>query len=418
MEAPLMKQFGPKAHQFIMRPPEQDSRYNLLVGTVRSSKTFALDAKTIVHLNRYKVAGKRFMVGTTKQTLYRNVLLDLFNIVGKNDYSYDRVSGELWLYGQQWFCMGAKDEASYKQILGATVGLSVCDEVVEYPKSFLAQMFMRMSPEGARFYGSTNAGNPYCYLKAEVIDNPEFARYMTVINFSLKDNPNLSKETKYAIIASQSGFFKLRYIDGLWVVAEGSIYRDSWNDVGNTYTNATRPIGLRGAGGHVDHWFAVDPGVDHPQVYGEFYDDGHKVWIDRVWRWDSRVEMRQKTDGEYADDLEKFMGPEGRGCEVRLPPEAASLRAEFSKRGFWVLDADNSVIEGIHTVSTMLSQRMLAVNTDQCCGLEKRIPSYAWNEKASLRGLEEPLKQNDDDVDMVRYGVHGKINEWRFSRPE
>lgn len=415
----IMKPFGRKAHDFIVRRPIEDKRYSFLIGAVRSSKTFALDAKTIVQLSRYDALpsnAKRLMIGATKQTLYRNVLLDLFAIAGKENYSYNMSSGELWLFGRQWFCLGAKDEASYKQILGSTVGLSVCDEVVEYPQNFMSQLFMRMSPEHARLYASTNPGNPYCYLKSEVLDNPVMARDMEVVNFTLHDNPNLSQTAKQAIVRSQVGVFKLRYIDGLWVVAEGSIYRDSWSDKLNTYTDATRPVGLLSKGGYAgykDRWYAVDAGVDHPQVHGEFYDDGDRVYLDRTQRWDSRKEMRQKTDGQYADDLEQFMG--GKDYEVRVPPEAASFRAELVNRGFWVTNADNEVVDGIHTVSTLLSRRKLLVNVDGCNGIEKRIPVYAWDPKAAKLGKEQPLKVEDDDCDMLRYGVHGKIPMWRVS---
>lgn len=420
----IVKPFGRKAHDFVMTSPEADKRYNFLIGAVRSSKTFALDAKTIVQLSRYNVAGKRFMTGATKQTLYRNVLIDLFEIAGKQNYSYNGASGELWLFGKQWFCMGAKDEGSYKQILGSTVGICVSDEVVEYPKSFLAQMFMRMSPEGARFYGSTNPGNPYCYLKSEVLDNKEFAPRMNVLNFRLDDNPNISAESRAAIESSQVGVFRLRYIDGLWVVAEGSIYRDSWSDRENVFANTARlsddgrfkydkiPIGLKGTGGHVDRWYAVDAGVDHPQVHGEFYDDGDVIWLTRTQRWDSRKEMRQKTDKEYSDDLKAFGALD---YQVIVPPEAASLKAQLIQDGFWVTDADNSVVEGIHTVSTLLSRRKLRINVDECHGIEKRIPVYAWDAKAAKRGEEAPLKIDDDDCDMLRYGVHGKVPAWRWA---
>lgn len=348
-----MRRFGRKSHEFIMRPVEKDARYNILEGSVRSAKTFTLDAKIISKLAWYEVPGKRFLTGATKQTLYRNVLIDLFSIVGPDNYHYNMASGELWLFGKQWFCLGAKDEASYKQILGSTVGLCVSDEVVEYPKSFLSVLWTRMSPDGAKFYGSTNPGTPYAYLKADVIDSPEFAPHLRSYHFTLNDNPNISAEAKAAIIASQKGVFKLRYIDGLWVVAEGSIYRDSWDDAENTYADTARPsenkkymhqaapIGLRNPGGFIDHWFAVDCGVDHPQVYGEFYDDGHIIRCDRTWRWDSRAMMKQLTDAQYADELEKFMGPGGKGCEVRIPPEAASFRAECAGRGLWCVDADN-----------------------------------------------------------------------------
>jgi PBSX family phage terminase large subunit len=319
----------------------------------------------------------------------------------------------LWLFGKQWFCLGAKDEASYKQILGSTVGLAVSDEVVEYPKSFLAQLFMRMSPQGARFYGSTNPGNPYCYLKADVIDNEAFAKDLEVIHFTLDDNPNIDARTKASIVASQTGVFKLRYINGLWVVAEGSIFRDSWNENLNTCTNKTEPIQLKNAGGFVDRWYSIDPGVDHVQAHLEFYDDGDVIWVTREQRWDSRIQLRQKTDGQYCDDLEEFMG--GRGYQVILPPEAASLRAELNLRGFWVTEADNSVIKGIHTVSTLLSRRKLRINKDECPELAKRVPTYAWDAAAAKRGEEQPLKVEDDDCDALRYGVHGKIPAWRVS---
>ena len=414
-EGLIIKPFGRKAHNFVMRPPQQDKRYTVLVGSVRSSKTFALDAKTIVQLSRYplQTSAKRLMLGTTKQSLYRNVLLDLFSIVGRSNFSYNQSTGELWLFGKQWFCMGAKDEASYRQILGMTVGLSVADEVVEYPKSFLAQLFLRMSPEGARFYGSTNPSNPYCYLKAEVIDNPDFAADLEVLNFTLDDNPNISPRAKAAIIASQTGTFRLRYILGQWTLSEGSIYKDAWDSEANTCTNKTQPIGLTGAGGYVDRWYAVDQGVDHPQVTFEFYDDGTTVWVTREDIWDSKVTGQQRTDSQYALALEKFM--DGRKWQVIVPPEAASYKAELSSRGFWVTDADNAAVEGIHTVSTLLHTRRLIVNRDGCPRLCRRIPEYAWDDKAARVGDEQPKKVNDDECDALRYGVHGKIPSWRVA---
>jgi PBSX family phage terminase large subunit len=408
-----MLPFGAKSHRFIIRRPEDDKRYTILTGSVRSSKTFTVDAKTLVQYSNWDVSGKRVIAGVSKDSIMRNMLLDLFSIASRDSYSYNMATGELWLFGKQYFCVGARDEAAYKKILGSTLGLFIGDEIVEFPKSFLAQVFMRMSPEGARFVGTTNPGNPYAYLKAEVMDNPAFADDLEIISYTLNDNPNISKKAKAAIIASQAGVFKLRYIDGLWVVAEGSVYRDSWDEKANTF--ADPPIGLLSLGGprgHIDHWFSLDAGVDHPQCHLEFYDDGDIVYVTREQRWDSRKEMRQKTDGQYADDLEKFGVM---GCELRVPPEAASLRAELSLRGFYVTDADNAVSEGIHTVSTMLSRRKLKISKTGCPELWKRIPTYAWDMKAARRGEEQPLKVEDDDCDALRYGLHGKIPIWRVS---
>lgn len=422
----MMKKFGKKSWDFIMRDPKYDMKHTLLVGSVRSSKTFTAHlAKNIVKLTQYELPlnAKRIMSGATKQTFYRNVLIDLENIVGKENMHYNSSNGQLMLYDKLWFVIGAKDEASYKQVLGSTVGLWLGDEVVEYPESFLSQMWMRMSAAGARSYLTTNPGNPYQYLKTDVIDDPEFRKRMEVIHFLLDDNPNIAPQDKADIIASQKGVFKLRYIDGLWVVAEGSIYRDSWdplvslfdgehNDNGTITQLPPEPIGLRNAGGHEDHWFSVDAGVDHVQSHLEYYDDGDTVWVTREQRWDSRKELRQKTDGQYVDDLVAF-GAEKH--QVIVPPEAASLKAELINRGLWVTDADNSVSEGIHTVSTLLARRKLRISKRGCPELAKRVPNYSWDAKAAKLGKEQPLKVEDDDCDSLRYGVHGKIPQWRVT---
>lgn len=418
----VMKPFGRKAHSFIMRHPSRDRKYTIAEGSVRSSKTFMADAKLIVQYSQYEVPGKRFIAGVSKDTVQRNMLLDLFSVVGRENYSYNLSSGELWLFGKQYFVVGARDEASYKKILGSTIGLFIGDEIVEFPKSFLAQVWMRMSPDGARFLGTTNPGNPYAYLKAEVIDKFP-AEKLEVLHFTLQDNPNISPEAKADIVASQSGVFKLRYIDGLWVVAEGAIYRDCWDEFENQFNGVVsrggkdvrlpaEPITLRNQGGYVDHWFSIDPGVDHPQVHLEFYDDGDVVWVTREQVWDSKIERRQLTDAQYAQLLVEFGA---QGHEVRLPPEAASLRAQLLLDGFWVVDADNEVSNGIHTVSTLLGRRKLRISKDGCPRLAKRLPNYAWNEKSALRGVEEPLKKEDDEPDALRYGVHGKIPQWRVS---
>ncbi len=112
----VMRPFGRKSHTFITRHPSLDRKYTILVGSVRSSKTFTVDAKTIVQYSQYEVPGKRFIAGLSKDSVHRNMLLDLFAVVGQSNYSYNMASGELWLFDKQYFVVGAKDEASY--ILG------------------------------------------------------------------------------------------------------------------------------------------------------------------------------------------------------------------------------------------------------------------------------------------------------------
>lgn len=404
-------QFGPKAHGFATRPPQFDKFITILEGAVRSGKTWANMPK-FISLSQYKVAGQKIITGVSKQSIYNNVLNDLFDLIGKHHYTYNRMTGELMLFGTPWLVIGAKDEGSEKYIRGLTVGINVSDELVLQPNSFLKMLMSRLSPPGARFYGTTNPDSPLHYVKTDIIDS-EFFRSrdaIEVIHFELDDNPYLTEEKKDLYRGMYKGLFKLRFIDGLWVMAEGSIYRDAWTD-DLEYDDKSRPVGLLVE--HVDRWVAVDAGVDHPQVYLDMIDDGTTIWVEREYVWDSKVEMQQKTDTQYANDLEKFLKDAPDAVTI-VPPEAASFRAELTQRGVWVIDADNDVMDGIKAVSVMMATKRLRVHK-RCKNLLKRVLTYIWNEKASLRGVEKPLKKFDDECDALRYGVKTKIAPWRLA---
>lgn len=406
--------FGDRIRRFALRSPEHDARLNIMHGSVRSGKTWALFPK-IMWGTAYPVKGWRVLTGVSKNSIYNNVLHDLLSILGPSRYSYNRQTGLLQIARSNWLVIGGKDEGSEKYIRGLTVGYVVGDELTLIPEEFFQMLLTRMSPEGARLYATTNPDNPMHWLKKDFIDNERLRKQGLIytLHTTMSDNPNLSP----AFIAEQkllyTGAFYQRYIEGQWVVAEGAIYRDAWSDE-LLYSDVTRPIGLKGAGGFVDRWIAVDCGVDHPQVYLEFYDDGKVIWCEREYYWDSRAERRQKTDREYADDLAAFMGLNN-ACAVIIPPEAASFRAELIQRGIFVKEANNEVLPGIQTVSALMSTRKLMINQQHCPQLLRTIPIYRWNEKKAINGVEEPVKQDDDAVDALRYGLHGKIPRYRLS---
>jgi hypothetical protein len=65
-----------------MRPPERDWPINILEGAVRSGKTWCLHPKALYCCD-YRVAGRKVITGVSKQTIYNNVLADIFNILGR-----------------------------------------------------------------------------------------------------------------------------------------------------------------------------------------------------------------------------------------------------------------------------------------------------------------------------------------------
>lgn len=405
----MLKPFGKKAHAFATRPPLHDAPINILEGAVRSAKTWSMIPK-LLQLAAYPVEGHRILTGVSKQTIQNNVLDDLFDFLGPRNYTMNRQSGELDIMGSKWLVIGAKDEGSEKYVRGLTVGVAYGDELTLQPRSFVMMVLNRMSPDNARFYGTTNPDNPMHYIKTEIIDNPKYreAGYIWTEHFTLDDNPNLSDERKQYLRSLYTGVYHLRYIEGLWVVAEGAIYGGAWDDA-LLYDDADRKLKES-----CEEYIGVDCGVDHAQIYLHVIDDGDTLWVDREYCWDSKVQMRQKTDSQYADDLEDFLklAP---NAQTIIPPECASFEAELVTRGIWLTTADNEVEDGIRITASMMARKKLRIHRTRCPRLCREIPAYSWDPKKSLRGLEEPIKINDDACDALRYIVKTKVTPWRIA---
>lgn len=116
-----------------------------------------------------------------------------------------------------------------------------------------------------------------------------------------------------------------------------------------------------------------------------------------------REEHRQKTDQEYADDLEAFVGKSG--CTVLVDPSAASFIAELKSRGIFVIGANNDVLDGIRKTSTLMRRRQIQIHR-RCEGLQNELGAYRWDEKASQRGEEKPVKEQDHGPDALRYYIN------------
>ena len=157
---------------------------------------------------------------------------------------------------------------------------------------------------------------------------------------------------------------------------------------------------------------AVDYGTVNPCVFLDARDDGKTFWIMKEYYWDSAVRRRQKTDAEYADDLDAFLGGD-RNVQVIVDPSAASFKAELRNRGFRVLDAKNDVREGVATTAVLIESRQVRADRSRCPALLRELHSYVWDDTARRRGEERPVKDHDHAMDALRYLCHTKSNRFR-----
>lgn len=419
MATAKIQPFGEKAYRFCMRDPVEDMPITILEGSIRSGKTFSLHPKILFGLCQYKVDGLRLICGTSKQTIKDNLLRDLFDIVGEGNYSYNQSSGDLTLCGVPWLVIGAKDEGSEKYLRGKTVGIAIVEEGVVIPQSFFMQLLGRLSPAGSRLYVTTNPDSPYHYMYADVITNPAMSQDMEVIHFDLDDNPSLDAAARARYDHMFSGVFHERMILGRWVVAQGAIYRDALGPQCK-YTTATRPVGLENS--RAARYIGVDYGTVNACVFLEVFDDGHTVWQDREYYYDSRatgkgsevVQTAQKTDEEYADDFDKFVGPNKRGLIVIVDPSAASFKLTLVRRGYQVKNGENEVLEGIRRTASALKMGRYKINESTCPMTLQELSTYAWDEKAAKRGEEQPIKQRDHAPDTCRMIIMGTLSKYRL----
>ena len=272
--------WGEKALNFIKTPIEQDSFINILEGSVRSGKTVAMIPKWINYIMTAP-HGLLLMTGVSKDTIFDNVLDDLFDTLGEGHYKYNRQSGDLIV---TWYAknikherrikvIGAKDEGSEKFLRGKTLAGAYCDELTLMPEHFFKQLLNRLSVKGAKLYGTTNPDAPFHYLYQEyIIDEKKIkSGLVKVIHFELDDNPNLSEEYKNNIRNSYSGMWFMRMILGLWVLAEGIIYDMFSDDLifkDEIFTNTKKSECRR--------YISIDYGTTNPMAFLDIYDQDYQ----------------------------------------------------------------------------------------------------------------------------------------------
>jgi PBSX family phage terminase large subunit len=366
--------------------------------------------------------GENFaMCGKTIGSFRRNVLSFLKPMLTGRGYGVEDLRGDNLLIIRRgsvenyYYIFGGRDERSQDLIQGLTLAGLFCDEVALMPESFVNQATGRCSVDGSKMWFNCNPAGPMHWFKVRWIDKAA-AKNLLYLHFTMDDNLSLSEKVKARYKAMYSGVFFLRYIRGLWAVAEGLIY-PMLTDA-NLYDDDSRPVALYSTAART---ISCDHGTTNPCVFLDIRDDGSDVWIENEWRWDSkseearRLSVPNKTDSEYADAMAEFMtdDPELQ-CMIVVDPSAKSFITELRNRGFYVKEGDNNVLDGIRAVSTLMGAKKLHIHR-RCVGLIKELQSYVWDDKAAARGEEKPVKMQDHGPDSLRYYAYTVLPEWRFA---
>jgi len=210
----------------------------------------------------------------------------------------------------------------------------------------------------------------------------------------MDDNLSLSERIKERYRKMYSGVFYKRYILGLWVAAEGIIY-DMFDFAKHIYNSVIDLF-------NDENYISIDYGTQNATVFLLWQKGKDGIWYcTKEFYYSGRDTKKQKTDKEFADELEQFVG-EMKIKRIIVDPSAASFIAELKQRGFSIKKANNDVLDGIRFVGSLLNEEKIKFSKS-CINTIKEFSSYIWDAKATDRGEDKPVKTNDHAMDAVRY---------------
>ena len=288
--------------------PVHDKDGIIADGAIRSGKTISMSLSFVMWA-MHTFNGQNFaMCGKTIGSFRRNVLFWLKLMLKSRGYSVtDRRADNLILIRKgdaenYFYIFGGKDERSQDLIQGITLAGVFFDEVALMPESFVNQATGRCSVEGSKFWFNCNPDGPYHWFKLNWIDKRK-EKQLLYLHFTMDDNLSLSEKIKIRYRNMYTGVFYKRYILGLWAMAEGIIY-----DMFSEAQHVKDPSLFENLLLDSNRYVSCDYGTQNATVFLLWEKGTDGVWYcTKEYYYSGREEGKQKTDAEYADDLENWL---------------------------------------------------------------------------------------------------------------
>lgn len=386
-----MLELSNKQNEYIR---EAHARWNLKIGAVRSGKSF-VDVAYVI-LSRLRAvkdeSGLNAILGVSRETIERNVLEPMREIYTDAIVGNINTRNIAYIAGVPVYCLGAEKVSQVAKIQGSSIKYCYGDEIAKWNKEVFAMLQSRLDKSHSRFDGSCNPEYPTHWLK-EFIDKPDIDAYIQ--HYTIFDNPYLPREYVENLCREYEGtVYYGRYIQGEWTLAEGLIYP--------MYKDAIEeaPINAR-----IDQYvLSIDYGTQNAFSCGLWAKFGDIWYRLKEYYYSGRNTGVQKTDEEYADDLDAFIEdvPFVERIKTIIDPSAASFITLLKKRGkYRVMPANNDVADGIRETATAMKTGLIKITPD-CNNWIKEVQGYVWDDTATD---DRPVKVDDHAMDDTRYFV-------------
>lgn len=392
MNEKLKKIYNPKQILAL----KSDARILVLHGAKRAGKTYILILCFLLLVKKHRDKKVKFIIGgASLATIQSNVLDDMSVILGY-DIKLNK-HNNFELFGNTILVRPGMTSDSWKTVRGFTAYGALLNEGTALHDKYIKEVISRCSGEGARILIDTNPENPshtvktdYVDKSGQILDNGKLN--IEAIHFSLDDNIFLDKEYIESIkLATPSGMFYDRDILGLWVNAQGVIYRD-FNERINVVDEIPQNENI------IEYIGGIDWGFEHfgSIVVTAYTDKGNYYVLEEITKQHRYVE--EYWIPKLTELSEKYKG---------IIFFCDSARPEYYNQcidnNLEVFNANKTVVAGIETVSSLFKLNKLRLIRSGLDRMLFEISNYVWADKV---GKEEPTKINDDSLDALRYAIY------------
>lgn len=382
-----------------------DARWNCKIGAVRSGKSY-VDVNVVIPYRLRKVHGEsglNVILGVSRDTIERNVLQPM------REMYTDRLVGSInsrniaMICGEEVYCLGAEKINQVAKLQGMSVKYCYGDEIAKWNKEVFTMLQSRLDKPYSRFDGACNPESPGHWLK-QFLDREDIDSYIQ--HYTIFDNPFLPKEFVDNLCRELEGtVYYGRYILGEWTLAEGLIYpmyQDAIEDAPEVEMS--------------EYTLSIDYGTMNAfsaGVWGKYNGTWYRL---KEYYYSGRDTGVQKTDEEYATELDKLIEPimqarinrDGRyfnKMETIIDPSAASFITLLRKKDWYkIRTADNAVLDGIRDTASAMQTGKIKI-TPACTNWIKEVQGYVWDDDPAE---DKPIKINDHAMDDTRYFVKTK----------
>lgn len=371
------KKFKKKSKQLVLMYTSKNfcSHYKGIVadGAVRSSKTFSLSLGQVIYVNQTQSGTLNLWGGVSKEAVDRNYVTPLINVLESIGFTCNRSGNEVEIYLKRatkqtkrlglrvgarnyYEIKGGDTVRSESKIQGATYYTVMIDEAPKCDRQYIRQSMARTISygiDGKVFFTGNPEGSKKHWFYKEYIERG-FKKKLFRLHFKLEDNGSLTEEQIKLAKTQYEGVFYRRMIEGEWVAAEGLIYDCVSKE--NYITPDQLP------GGSLDVYLSLDYGNSNAFSCG--------LWIKKrgeniayradQYYYNAKKAGKKKSAALYVKEITQMIeryGLEPWEIESVIVDPSAPIKVELEEGGFYVVDADNSVREGIEETYKALAEK-------------------------------------------------------------